>query len=284
MNPKLPLNKVMNKAYLTIFIPMYLYTPLSLMVGFYFADFHDDASVFSWMIVVFLLIFILPILHWIIFINKWRVWAFENVENVHRLKRRAEREWLILGKKNLLTKLEYFSSSDKTRWKNLQIRFEQDPTPTIEDGLDLSWPPQLTLYNHKIKIILWLLFIVPCGIFMFKDFINEWDNLSWYYIILYGVWQIAIIGVTVYYSKKIMNNNPQLILNNLGIKSDKFGFRSWANISDEKVIKRGKRSYHLVYITQGKKEEIDINDLTMGHYKISKALETYRSRYEKDKK
>jgi hypothetical protein len=54
-------------------------------------------------------------------ITKWRLWAFENVRNVHELKERAVQAKLIWPDHSIFEKMEIRSASDKERWRKRNI-------------------------------------------------------------------------------------------------------------------------------------------------------------------
>lgn len=59
--------------------------------------------------------FVLSWLWWSFKIAKWRVWAFENVRNVHELKKRAIQERLIWPDGHFFEKTEIWSAADRER-------------------------------------------------------------------------------------------------------------------------------------------------------------------------
>lgn len=67
-----------------------------------------------WIVPVgFVLAFVVAWLYWSIMITKWRLWAFNNVRNVHELKRRAIQEKLIWPDHSIFEKTEIRNPTDK---------------------------------------------------------------------------------------------------------------------------------------------------------------------------
>ncbi|MFN0203348.1 MAG: hypothetical protein ACKVTZ_17610, partial [Bacteroidia bacterium] len=66
------------------------------------------------------LVVLLAWLYWSIMITKWRLWAFENVRNVHELKKRAIQEKLIWPEDSVFNKTEIRSAADVQKWDSLQ--------------------------------------------------------------------------------------------------------------------------------------------------------------------
>ena len=81
----------------------------------------------GWGIAVgFVIGFLFAWLIWSYMITKWRVWAFENVRNVHELKKRAIQEKLIWADGNIFEKTEIRNWEDKQKLKKLERKFEKE--------------------------------------------------------------------------------------------------------------------------------------------------------------
>lgn len=63
---------------------------------------------------------------WSFMITKWRLWAFENVRNVHELKKRAIQEKLIWPDSSIFEKTEIRSAAEKEKWAILQDKFKKE--------------------------------------------------------------------------------------------------------------------------------------------------------------
>src|SRR5690606_8381098 len=75
--------------------------------------------------VVFAIGFGFAWLYWSYFITKWKVWAFENVRNVHELKRKAIENSLIWRDDVFFEKTEIRNTSDKQKLNKLDQKFQQ---------------------------------------------------------------------------------------------------------------------------------------------------------------
>ena len=69
--------------------------------------------------------FIITWLYWSFTITKWRIWAFENVRNVHELKQRAIKEKLIWKDGSVFEKTEIRTAGDKEKLQALESKFLQ---------------------------------------------------------------------------------------------------------------------------------------------------------------
>ena len=69
--------------------------------------------------IAFFIGFVLAWFIWSFMITKWRIWAFDNVRNVHELKKRAIREKLIWNEGSIFEKTEIRRSEDKIKLKKI---------------------------------------------------------------------------------------------------------------------------------------------------------------------
>jgi hypothetical protein len=105
-------------------------------------------------IVCLLLAFILPFIYWFVMITKWRLWAFDNVRNVHELKRRAISEGLIGEDGSIYEKLEIRSKEDKKKWSDILERFKNKDV-FIDD---FSIANETIIYYSKNQIYFYIAF------------------------------------------------------------------------------------------------------------------------------
>jgi uncharacterized coiled-coil protein SlyX len=91
-------------------------------------------------------------------ITKWRVWAFENVRNVHELKKRAIQEKLISADSSIFEKTEIRTAKDKERLRLLAHKFEQDDL--FQD--DLTIANETTIYYSKGKNLIEMIGMLGC--------------------------------------------------------------------------------------------------------------------------
>jgi hypothetical protein len=86
-------------------------------------------------------------LYWSFMIPKWKVWAFENVRNVHELQKRAVREKLIWAEGSFWNKTEIWSAIDREKWESLQSKFNQDDLFTD----DVTVPSETVIRYSRSK-------------------------------------------------------------------------------------------------------------------------------------
>lgn len=211
-------------------------------------------------------------LYWSLTITKWKLWAFENVRNVHELKKRAIREKLIAADDSFSAMTEIKSAADKQKWNALQFKFKQ--ADIFND--DLTIPNETKIYFSKKKIF--IEFIPMLILFSAGVFYSTKPNAYWFGIASF----IGALfwGYLIY--KKFKNRlTPQIIISNRGIQTITTAFYSWADIKNEDVLEEGGEdvSYFLTYKYPKGKEKLIIDNLQTDWRSLSKLLMLYRGRY-----
>jgi hypothetical protein len=217
-----------------------------------------------------------PWLYWSIMITKWRLWAFENVRNVHQLKRDAIAEKLIWSDGSIFEKTEIRTKSDREKWANLQKKFLQaDVSHTFQD--DTSIPDETIIYysSGSTEIIIGFI-LLSVGIYavIVETIVG----------CIFG----AIGAYTIYRGfKKRSDRTPQIILNDKGITTIDTGFYSWSVIKNASVIREGShknRYYYLVYEYPKGSERLDISDYNTYQGELNHLLLIYKGRYKAQQK
>ena len=138
-----------------------MFVPPALL--FFAVAFYDYPG---WTIIVAVSVgFISAWVFWSFMITKWRLWAFDNVRNVHELRKRAIKEKLIWPDGTFFEKTEIRTSSDKERWVSLQERFNREDV-FIDD---YTIPTLTEIYfskNKKIGNMIALLLCLTGGVFL----------------------------------------------------------------------------------------------------------------------
>jgi hypothetical protein len=222
----------------------------------------------------FVLAFGLAWLWWSIMITKWRLWAFDNVRNVQELKKRAVQEKLIWADNSIFEKTEIRSVTDKEKWTSLQHKFKQEDI--FQD--DLTIPNETIIYYSKGGNFVEMAVMLGClgvGIYL----LVKTDSY-----ILGSI--LSIVGV--YFSfkeyKEATNTEPQIILNEKGIKTISTDFYNWSEIENEEVISEGSGKhthYYLTYDHPNGAEHLQIDDYETDQRSLNKLLIVYRGRSKK---
>ncbi|NII26956.1 hypothetical protein HB364_17835 [Pseudoflavitalea sp. X16] len=213
-------------------------------------------------------------LYWGIMIPKWRLWAFENVRNVHELKKRAIREKLIWPDNSFWRKIEIWTPLDKERWLSLQSKFNKEDVFTD----DLAIPAETIIGYSKGKNYFQMaimLVILGGGVFLIVSTGN------------YIVGAIAVvIGAWLSYKeyRQATNTKPQIIVNDKGIQTISTPFYEWKDITNEEAIgqRSGKHTYYyLIYDYPGGSAKLQIDDYETDQRSLNNLLSLYRGRYQK---
>ncbi|NVK52198.1 MAG: hypothetical protein HWD85_04630 [Flavobacteriaceae bacterium] len=269
MKEQITVDKAIKRGHLIVNLPVML-----LMIGFpaLFAYLFSLNIIPNWGIVVgFLIGFLSAWLYWSYKITKWRLWAFENVRNVHELKKRAIQEGLIWKDNKWYERTEIQSDSDKRKWKDLERKFEKKD----EYKEDYSIPLKTTIYFSKSKNIYELIIMLLC--FGFGIFLLSTSDSYIFGSIL------TLVGgyFSIKEFRQVINTKPQIIIDNKGIKTITTEFKNWSEIHDEDVIIEGSgknREFYLVYDFLSGSEYLKIDDYNTNQKQLLNILRTYRIR------
>jgi hypothetical protein len=89
--------------------------------------YHEEPWPF---VACFIASIVLGWLYWSVAITHWRIWAFENVRNVHDLKRNAIRAKIIWPDKSFAEKTEIRTAGQRERLHKIARKFDQEDVYT----------------------------------------------------------------------------------------------------------------------------------------------------------
>jgi len=205
-------------------------------------------------------------------IVKWQIWAFDNVRNVHELKKRAIQERLIRSNKSIFEKNSIFlSTSDKEKLSSLKIKFDQDDF--FQDDLNVS--DETIIYYSRSKNYTQMAIMIGCLVFGIYFLLMSNSYIVGTILTIIG----AYFGNKEY--KEAKNKEPQIIINEKGIKTISTDFYSWNEIKNENVIFEGSGkhpSFYLIYDYPFGSEKLKINDYDTDLSSLNKLLIVYRGR------
>ena len=124
MKQEISVKKAINRGHLMVNIPVFI-----CIIGFPAITIYLSRKgiIPGWGIVIGSLIgFAISWFIWSFMITKWRIWAFENVRNVHELKKRAIEQKLLWKDGSVFEKTEIKSHRDKLKLKKLEDKFEKE--------------------------------------------------------------------------------------------------------------------------------------------------------------
>lgn len=230
----------------------------------------------GWMFVFFLFGSVLIAwLYWSYSVTHWRIWAFENVRNVHHLKAKAIRHKLIWDEGIFLTKTEIRNHSQQHKLEQIQKKFLQKDV--FRD--DPNVPKEVSVYYSKAGNFAGILVGILAICFSIFFYQSE-KNL----LFVFGFAGIGIYFLYLAY-KKLVFRGPLLVLSADGIRFKDANLISWLpeNREEFRIEGSGKNavSYFTVY-HDGRSTEIALNDVGISIDQLEKYAQIYRMRYEKN--
>lgn len=225
----------------------------------------------------FVIAFGLSWLWWSFMITKWRLWAFENVRNVHELRRRAIREKLIWKDGHFFEKTEIRSASDRAKWDSLQEKFKREDL--FQDDLTIA-SETIIYYSRSRSLFAMAISLLPLGVGIYMGVGTDKFVLG------------AIVAIIGAYSgfksyKMASNTKAQIIISNKGIETVSTQFFPWDEVENEEVSSEGSGSdarFYLKYDHPYGSERLLIDEYDTDQRKLTSLLILYRGRFEKSKR
>lgn len=214
-------------------------------------------------------------LYWQYATVTWKIWAYENVRNIHELKADALKYNLIWGDGSFMQKLELKTALQKERIKKLERRFLQ---PDVFHD-DISIRNKTEIYKAKstpyiISGIGLLLIYIAVKELLTKPFADTYPH---YFTTL-------PLGLYLLYRvyKDLRNKKPELTLSNEGVLSPQWGFIPWQHITATRTVLQGKQRQILEFHFHGGQRSIVLNLLGKNRIEIERIIKVYRMRYEQN--
>lgn len=265
MREEITVNEALKKGRIKL-----IYLPISIIVGFIGLGllFKENQSIGEWILLLNLIAgILLAWLTWSYFVNDWKIWAYENVRNIHELQRKAVEEKLIWESGSWFEKTEFKSQEQKIKLKALEKKFlEKD---VHKDNL--SVPKETLIFYSKTALV--FLLIIRLGMISIGIYFLWEENYFVSFLIAIGLY------LTYEQIKKLRDNEPQISINDKGIKLKNKKLVSWENIHNDKVFTKtnGKNSTNYLAFNN---EMVDIGELTVKFEELENLLHVYRVRNE----
>jgi hypothetical protein len=229
-------------------------------------------------LITFIPFVILPYWFWSKRTTCWKLWAFENVNNVHELSRVAHRAALFANYGSFWDKITLQTKSEREQWANLQIKFER--ADVFEDDVDV--PTKTVIYFTTTGRLLLILFYLGIGALGLQFTIGAFYPGSHKWVALISIslmaWMLYLIFIMI---KDIVDHRPQIILDNKGVETVKGGFNSWNAISNIRVTPGSKHDVGSIlrYQHPNGMVKLDIAYYSISHDMLDHLLRIYRGRY-----
>lgn len=204
-------------------------------------------------------------LAWSYFVNKWKIWAYKNVRNIHELERKAIEQKLIWKSGSWFEKTEFKNSLQKQDLKLLEKKFlEKD---VYND--DVRVPAETRIFYSKSTLI--FLFIINVGMISIGALLSLRKEYFGLILLVFGLYNIYD------QIKKLRNKNPQIIISDKGIELNNEELVSWNDIHNDRVFSSGRRPNNYLAFND---EMIEIDELTIKFDELENLLNVYRVRFE----
>lgn len=227
---------------------------------------------------------LLCFLWWSISITKWRIWAFSNCRNVHKLKKQAIKHKLIGPDGSIFEKLEIRSKKQIEQLKKIDKKFElEDVLEEVKD--DKSLERETKIYYSKLYYALeWLIPIMSfssglCILYKSNSKSSFFSGTGYFLIVL-----SLVLAYFLY--TKINIGEAYIILNSRGVKTLKTPFIPWENIEYIHTKRKGIGKHEKWYlefklnnnISENKLNEIEISALDKKPLEIEDLIALYKQR------
>lgn len=228
----------------------------------------------------FIIFFYLPFLYWSKTTTRWKLWAFDNVDNVHELKIMAVQDNLCPADGTLMDTLQIRSANERERWHELQGRFDFPEVFKDDASVPFMTPIFYSKLHLTVNILFGLLFVAIGSIIAYLAIKNNWE-LS---LKVIGT-LIAIAPLYKIFTafKKMFKKHPELVLENQGLTTIPTGFLNWDLVFNEKVTRtdQGKRGVKFTLSFQHPVGivHIDISDLDVTKGRLERLIRLYKGRF-----
>jgi len=210
--------------------------------------------------------------------TRWKLWAFEQVNDFDELKILASQANLYAVYGSGMDKIMIQSAGNRERWKQLQSRqnsgvFIDDYSVPAETQIFYS-KPLLTFY-----VMLFALLMVT-GIWMTYFGFTEDQTLA--FKMLGPVLSMVFAFLVFRMLKSLRDPDPQLIVGNKGLFTKATGLVPWDQLYREEVkrVQQGKSvRYVLYFMHPGGDANIDITQFSGNRYKLQRLMRLYRKRF-----
>ena len=238
----------------------------------------ENLETSGWHIILTLGILLLLILITNLARLKWKLWAYENVRNIHRLKERAIQKGILSEKESFFDNLLLATKEDKLRLQELEKKFE------IEDEyVDSSLPEETVITKDMRHHFVHIFFQIALIIFCIYWFINWAERDVGIIIALIAV---SFLWNTILKLIKYKRGIQHMNFNNRGISINQNLFYSWHDIKDMRVkesnIRFKKYSGVLSFSVKDQIIDIPLSDFLMTSAEIDKRISIYQSRWRKE--
>lgn len=228
----------------------------------------------------FVVCFYLPFRFWSKRTTRWKLWAFDNVDNVYELKIAAVNANLCPAYGTVMDKLQIQSAEEREQWRKLQDRFDFPDIfkddPTIPSVTEVFYSKM----NSAVYILFGLLFLGIGGGLEYMVIKNDGNFTSQLLPLVIAIAAICYIVINI---RRMLKKQPEMVLDNQGLTTPETGFLNWDLIFNEKVTRtdRGKRGilYTFSFQYPGGLVNIDVSDFNVNKARLERLIRVYKGRF-----
>ena len=228
----------------------------------------------------FVVFFYLPYLFWSKRTTRWKLWAFDNVDDVHELKIMATEAHLCPAYGTVMDKLQIQSTEERERWRKLQDRFNFRSAFINDPDIPAKTEVFYSKVHLTIHILFALLFIAIGSVMEYLTIKHDGPTSLKIIAALIALVPIFLIFKSV---QRMIKKQPELVLDNQGLFTEQTGFLNWDLIFNEKVtrVDQGKRGVKFTFNFQhpGGIVNIDISEFSISKGRLERLIRVYKGRY-----
>ncbi len=242
-----------------------------LFTGFLMVFSRRSPYLFVYFIASYFTGLILSMLYKSLLINKWRVWTFEQVNDIQELKQAIDSDDFLSEGGDLFSSLEYKSDALKQKLKEINERLKE-PT-TFAD--DYTLPNEVAIYKDFP-----ILKILGSIALLFGLMFTLWISKTAGWVIMTAGVAAILLPKKLYYLNG--NKPPLFIISEEGITTPRTGLIKWAEVYNASVNAIGSgrsRNYVFVFEYPGGKDTTYLFNMGVRRRYLNHVLYVYRQRH-----
>ncbi len=239
-------------------------------------------SIVAGVAVVFgLLFFWLPYWFWSKRTTQWKLWAFDNVDNVHELKIMATAANLCPVYGSVMDKLQFQTASERQRWRDLQDRFTFPEVFRDDPAVPAITEIRYSKFHMVVNFLFGAALVVTGIVILFLTFKNDSPTSLKLVGALLTIAPLYMMFISI---KRMFSTRPVITMTNTSLITQLTGPLEWDLVYDQHVrrINRGRNTirYLLTFRYPGGTAEVDVTELAITKVQLERLMRVYKHRYE----
>lgn len=270
MKKTITAKKAIKRGQLIVNLPVFILMVIIGLVMWFLSKVEILDS--SWLPLGFLIAPAVAWIYWSFMITKWRIWAYQRVDDINELKKQAIDAGLIWKEGSFFEKTEIKTSTQRKLLQQLENENQIKKKDFIDD---LSIPHSTTLEVTKLNKyapFFYHTLVLAIGIYLILTSDSIYFGLAVLIIALF-------LLITTFVG---LRKNTSLTLNQEGILYETRLYK-WEEVNNENASMQGygkSRKAKLYFEFDNDTIEIDVDDYEIDLSLIRKLLTVYRGRFE----